>query len=154
MRKNKLKIAQNRIGEYPGSLGRPALPGVGEPRAVQPRAATAKPSAAASKSPRKSAGPAAQATRRQDADSARRRTPTQARAGESAKGRSGAAGGMQGTARLLGQSIGSVMMTVLFTLISADTAPRVGLAVGAVLALVAGITSTLRVERAEQIAGG
>ena len=41
--------------------------------------------------------------------------------------RSGAAGGMQGTARLAGQTAGAVVMTLLFTLTSADAAPRIGL---------------------------
>ena len=59
--------------------------------------------------------------------------------------RSGAAGGMQGTARLLGQTAGAVIMTLLFTLTSADAAPQTGLAIGAMLALVAGLVSTLRV---------
>jgi DHA2 family multidrug resistance protein-like MFS transporter len=55
--------------------------------------------------------------------------------------RSGAAGGMQGTARLSGQTMGAVLMTLLFTLTSADSAPRVGLITGAVLALVAALVS-------------
>jgi MFS transporter, DHA2 family, multidrug resistance protein len=59
--------------------------------------------------------------------------------------RSGAAGGMQGTARLLGQTIGAVTMTLLFTFTSDAAAPRIGLGVGAVLALVAGLVSVLRV---------
>ncbi len=59
--------------------------------------------------------------------------------------RSGAAGGMQGTARLFGQTAGAVVMTLLFTLTSANAAPRIGLGIGAVLALVAGVVSALRV---------
>ena len=59
--------------------------------------------------------------------------------------RSGAAGGMQGTARLAGQTAGSVIMSLLFTVASADVAPRVGLGIGAVLTLAAGLVSTLRV---------
>jgi len=70
------------------------------------------------------------------------------------KARSGAAGGMQGTARLLGQTLGGVIMTVLFTLASAEMAPRIGLAIGAALALAAGVVSTLRSGRAEPLAGG
>jgi MFS transporter, DHA2 family, multidrug resistance protein len=58
--------------------------------------------------------------------------------------RSGAAGGMQGTARLAGQTSGAVIMTLLFTLTSIDAAPRSGLAVGAALTLAAGLVSTLR----------
>lgn len=60
--------------------------------------------------------------------------------------RSGATGGMQGTARLTGQTAGAVIMTLLFTWLSADAAPRIGLAIGAVLTLTAGIISSLRVE--------
>ena len=63
--------------------------------------------------------------------------------------RSGAAGGMQGTARLLGQTIGSVIMALLFTLASPAAAPRIGLAVGAVLALAGGLVSAMRIDREE-----
>jgi len=59
--------------------------------------------------------------------------------------RSGAAGGMQGTARLVGQTSGAVIMTLLFTLTSVDAAPQVGLAIGAALTLAAGLMSTLRI---------
>lgn len=59
--------------------------------------------------------------------------------------RSGAAGGMQGTARLFGQTAGTVIITLLFTLTSVDAAPQIGLGIGAVLTLVAGLVSTLRV---------
>jgi DHA2 family multidrug resistance protein-like MFS transporter len=61
--------------------------------------------------------------------------------------RSGAAGGMQGTARLLGQTAGAAIMTLLFTLTSSAAAPRIGLAIGAVLALAAGLVSTMRISR-------
>lgn len=57
--------------------------------------------------------------------------------------RSGAAGGMQGTARLLGQTAGAVTMTLLFTLTSVDAAPRIGLGIGAVMSLAAGLISAL-----------
>jgi DHA2 family multidrug resistance protein-like MFS transporter len=60
------------------------------------------------------------------------------------RARSGAAGGMQGTARLAGQTSGAVIVTLLFTMTSADTAPRIGLGVGAALTLAAGLVSTLR----------
>ncbi|WP_413990002.1 MFS transporter [Labrys okinawensis] len=63
------------------------------------------------------------------------------------RARSGAAGGMQGTARLAGQTAGSVIMTLLFTLAPADTAPRAGLAIGAALAILAAAVSTLRAGR-------
>jgi MFS transporter, DHA2 family, multidrug resistance protein len=58
--------------------------------------------------------------------------------------RSGAAGGMQGTARLSGQTAGAMIMTLLFTLTAVDGAPRIGLGIGAALTLVAGFVSTLR----------
>ena len=59
--------------------------------------------------------------------------------------RSGAAGGMQGTARVVGQTAGSVIMSLLFAMASVNTAPRIGLGIGAVLTLSAGLVSTLRV---------
>ncbi len=59
--------------------------------------------------------------------------------------RSGAAGGMQGTARLTGQTLGAVLMTLLFARMSIDVAPRVGLGVAAALTLIAGLVSTRRV---------
>jgi len=59
--------------------------------------------------------------------------------------RSGAAGGMQGTARLVGQTVGSVIMALLFGVASVDAAPRLGLGLAAVLALVAGAVSVMRV---------
>jgi DHA2 family multidrug resistance protein-like MFS transporter len=58
--------------------------------------------------------------------------------------RSGAAGGMQGTARLSGQTLGAVLMTLLFTLVSAGAAPRLGMAIGALLSATAGLVSILR----------
>ena len=58
--------------------------------------------------------------------------------------RSGAAGGMQGTARLSGQTAGAVLMTVLFTMTPLTMAPRIGLGIGAVLALASGLVSLLR----------
>ncbi len=65
----------------------------------------------------------------------------------SPRARSGAAGGMQGTARLVGQTAGAVLMALLFTLASAATAPRLGLVIGAGLALAASAVSTLRAGR-------
>jgi len=59
--------------------------------------------------------------------------------------RSGAAGGMQGTARLVGQTAGAIVMTQLFTLTSVDAAPRIGLGIAAALTLAAGLVSALRV---------
>jgi len=66
--------------------------------------------------------------------------------------RSGAAGGMQATARLAGQTAGGVVMSLLFSMASADAAPRVGLAIGAVLTLVAGLVSVLRAKPTTLIA--
>jgi DHA2 family multidrug resistance protein-like MFS transporter len=60
------------------------------------------------------------------------------------RARSGAAGGMQGTARLTGQTIGAVVMTALLTLLPIELAPQVGLGVAAGLTLVAGLISLLR----------
>jgi len=59
--------------------------------------------------------------------------------------RSGAAGGMQGTARLLGQTVGGLIMSVLFTVLAAGSAPRLALGCGAVLAVAAGVISMLRI---------
>lgn len=56
--------------------------------------------------------------------------------------RSGAAGGLQSLARLSGQTMGVVTMTLMFSLVPVDVAPRIGLAVGAVLTLAAGLLST------------
>jgi DHA2 family multidrug resistance protein-like MFS transporter len=58
--------------------------------------------------------------------------------------RSGAAGGMQGTARLTGQTVGAIIMTLLFWFSSVDAAPRIGLAAASMLTLAAGLVSTLR----------
>lgn len=58
------------------------------------------------------------------------------------KERSGAAGGMQGTARLLGQTVGAMVMTLLFTLAPMDSASQIGLGIGAVLAFLAALVST------------
>jgi DHA2 family multidrug resistance protein-like MFS transporter len=58
--------------------------------------------------------------------------------------RSAAAGGMQGTARLAGQTAGALVVTVLFTLTSVDEAPRIGLLIAAVLASAAGVVSVMR----------
>jgi DHA2 family multidrug resistance protein-like MFS transporter len=58
--------------------------------------------------------------------------------------RSGAAGGMQGTARLAGQTSGAIIMTLLFTMASDDAAPRIGLGIAGVFTLTAGLVSILR----------
>lgn len=59
--------------------------------------------------------------------------------------RSAASGGLQGTARLTGQTAGSVLMTLLFTLVPLGAAPRLGLGIGGALALLAGLVSLLRI---------
>ncbi|PCC98383.1 MFS transporter [Halopseudomonas pelagia] len=61
--------------------------------------------------------------------------------------RSGAAGGMQGTARLLGQTAGAVIMTVIFTFGEIATTPRIGFGLGAALTLFAALLSTLQIKR-------
>jgi DHA2 family multidrug resistance protein-like MFS transporter len=53
------------------------------------------------------------------------------------KARSGAAGGVQGTTRLFGQTLGATTMAALFHLAAGDAAPRLGLIVAAGFALVA-----------------
>ena len=58
--------------------------------------------------------------------------------------RSGAAGAMQGTARLSGQTAGAVILTLLFTESAPTTAPQLALGVGAGLVLMSGIISLLR----------
>ncbi|HLI11990.1 MAG TPA: MFS transporter [Alphaproteobacteria bacterium] len=68
--------------------------------------------------------------------------------------RSGAAGGMQGTARLAGQTAGAVIMTLLFTLAPAGIAPRIGLGLGALLALAGGLVSALRIGPAAEAPQG
>lgn len=62
--------------------------------------------------------------------------------------RSGAAGGLQATARLVGQTIGSVGVSLLLTLTPLEIAPRLGLGVAALFALAAGIVSARRSQRA------
>lgn len=58
--------------------------------------------------------------------------------------RSGAAGGMQATARLTGQTAGAVLMTLLFGTSSISLAVRLGLGIGAALALTGGLVSLSR----------
>ena len=55
--------------------------------------------------------------------------------------RSGAAGGMQGTARLTGQTAGALIMTVLFATTSVNAAPRFGLGIAALFTMAAGLVS-------------
>lgn len=65
-----------------------------------------------------------------------------------ARSRSAAAGGAQSMARLIGQTLGAVTMTGLFTLTSTELAPRLGLSLAALMTLTAGLISTLRVSDA------
>ncbi|HKU38408.1 MAG TPA: septation protein IspZ, partial [Polyangiales bacterium] len=60
------------------------------------------------------------------------------------RARSGAAGGLQGTARLTGQTLGAVVVSALLSVLPLELAPRIGLGVAAVLTFVAGLVSTLR----------
>ena len=60
------------------------------------------------------------------------------------KERSGAAGGAQGVARLTGQTIGSLLMGLLFALLPSQPATHWGLLVAAMLTLAAGLVSLLR----------
>lgn len=59
--------------------------------------------------------------------------------------RSGAAGGMQGTARLTGQTTGALLVTLVFATTSAGATPQIAFGVGAALALAAGLVSLSRV---------
>jgi DHA2 family multidrug resistance protein-like MFS transporter len=58
--------------------------------------------------------------------------------------RSAAAGGMQGTARLTGQTIGAVLMTLLFAFAPTADAPIIGMGLGAVFAVLAAGVSALQ----------
>ena len=55
------------------------------------------------------------------------------------RARSGAAGGVQGTTRLFGQTLGATMMTALFQFEPGDAGPRIGLFVAAGFALAASL---------------
>lgn len=67
--------------------------------------------------------------------------------------RSAASGGLQGAARLTGQTTGAVLMTLLFTLTSGAAAPRLGLGIGAALALLAGLVSLARTSSGDSTGG-
>jgi MFS transporter, DHA2 family, multidrug resistance protein len=58
--------------------------------------------------------------------------------------RSAAAGGMQATARLAGQTMGALLVATLLSMTSATVAPRVALVLGALFALAAAIVSMRR----------
>lgn len=57
------------------------------------------------------------------------------------KARSGAAGAMQGTARLTGQTLGAITMAVIFSIVPLTVAPTVALVLAAVFATVAAVVS-------------
>ena len=59
--------------------------------------------------------------------------------------RSAAAGGLQGSARLIGQTLGALIMGLLFASASSMTAPRIGLAVGALFAVAAALASAAEI---------
>jgi DHA2 family multidrug resistance protein-like MFS transporter len=61
--------------------------------------------------------------------------------------RSAAAGGMQASARLIGQTLGALGMGLLFAGTSATLAPRIGFALGAAFAVIAALVSALEVRR-------
>jgi DHA2 family multidrug resistance protein-like MFS transporter len=61
------------------------------------------------------------------------------------KARSGAAGAMQGTARLTGQTFGAISMSILFAALPHTTAPNIALVVAAAAAALAALISLGRV---------
>lgn len=62
------------------------------------------------------------------------------------KARSGAAGAMQGTARLLGQNIGAISMSVIFETMPLESAPSVALVLAGLCATVSALVSLGRVK--------
>lgn len=60
------------------------------------------------------------------------------------KPRSGAAGAMQGTARLSGQTLGSVAMAVMFAMLPIASAPRIAVLAAAIFAVLAALVSFSR----------
>ncbi|GGA86597.1 multidrug MFS transporter [Brucella endophytica] len=60
------------------------------------------------------------------------------------KARSGAAGAMQGTARLLGQTFGAICMSIIFTVSPLTSAPSVALVLAGVCAAIASFVSFTR----------
>ena len=67
------------------------------------------------------------------------------------KARSGAAGAMQGTARLSGQTFGSIVMTIIFGLVTTSAAPAFALVLAAAFAAAAALISLGRVRH--EVAG-
>jgi DHA2 family multidrug resistance protein-like MFS transporter len=64
--------------------------------------------------------------------------------GSAPKARSGSAGGMQATARLLGTTTGTTTVAICFQVAGAEDGPVVGLTAGIVFALLAGLLSLSR----------
>lgn len=62
--------------------------------------------------------------------------------------RSAAAGGMQGSARLIGQTVGALLTGFLLACAPAAVAPRIGFAVAALFAFAAALVSALELARA------
>ena len=60
------------------------------------------------------------------------------------KARSGAAGAMQGTARLVGQTLGAISMSVIFGLMPVKAAPGTALVLAACAAALAAVISASR----------
>ena len=58
--------------------------------------------------------------------------------------RSAAAGGLQGTARLAGQTAGALLMTIILSVVPMSLAPRLAMGLGAIAALIAGWLSWRR----------
>lgn len=67
------------------------------------------------------------------------------------KTRSGAAGAMQGTARLAGQTLGAIAMAAIFEVIPLASAPEVALVLAAIFASLSAIVSLARVHH--EVAG-
>lgn len=61
------------------------------------------------------------------------------------KARSGAAGAMQGTARLTGQTFGAIVMAIVFDVVPLSSAPEVALVLAAAFAGLAAVVSLARV---------
>lgn len=60
--------------------------------------------------------------------------------------RAAAAGGMQGTARLMGQMLGAVVMSYIFACVPDTIAPRIGFAIGSMFAIAAALVSAREVQ--------
>jgi MFS transporter, DHA2 family, multidrug resistance protein len=67
------------------------------------------------------------------------------------KARSGAAGAMQGTARLLGQTLGGISMSIIFATLPLSTAPNFALVVAGICAAISSMISLSRVRH--EVAG-